>query len=496
MSELAEGNDLLGTTNSRKAPSSLLKNVLSKSRGALTHDGNNASIILDDKVLRDTPWTPKSLGRAKTAIVYKVRRPYANAGLNMYLKVQTLNDTLLILERNIFFIKGWVPYFVSLQDDSILMYSSRERWEQGLKPDKVIELHFMMLLGEMMVDVNEGCTSLHGHIVNLRLFRRKLLGIDELDEWLNEEFRQSLVVSSGSKSDKLAVNNPNASSHCVFEFASYNQRTFELWTKVIRRVLATKRKARKSRLRSNPSKNDTEFVCSYESSNLNTSWVSPGQDSKVTLLQSEIWCSRVLSGEKEKAESELRRIVAMEKLVDQVTDARMALLVYEKVSRVHELFSANGRREIESLDGRESAMPTDVINFFADHLKRKYSVFLILALVYGVNEEEIREAHDRMCHENAAMNAGVGGGSGKLQRTVASYGFEDSESLELYEKYRDAAFNYHKMNYGDFAAAEEEDAIMHLPVMLQVAVIRGDCEEIIAMQSILDVVKERLTERC
>lgn len=50
---------------------------------------------------------------------------------------QTLNDTLLILERNIFFFTEWVPYFVSLQEDHILMFKSRERWEQGLKPDKV-----------------------------------------------------------------------------------------------------------------------------------------------------------------------------------------------------------------------------------------------------------------------------------------------------------------------------------------------------------------------
>lgn len=50
---------------------------------------------------------------------------------------QTLNDTLLVLERNIFFISGWVPYFVSLQEDSILLFTTRERWEQGLKPDKV-----------------------------------------------------------------------------------------------------------------------------------------------------------------------------------------------------------------------------------------------------------------------------------------------------------------------------------------------------------------------
>lgn len=225
-------------------------------------------------------------------------------------------------------------------------------------------------------------------------------------------------------------------------------------------------------------------------------WVSPGQDSRLTLHQSEIWCNRVLSGEKEKAESEIRRIVAMEKLVAQVTNPRMALLVYEKVSRVHELFVANSRREIEALDDRAARIPADVLNFFADHLKRKYSVFLILALAYGVGEEQIRDAHESMCLENAAAYAGVGGGSGELERPVSSYGFEDPESLELYEKYRDAATNYHKMNYGDSAAAEEEDAIMHLPVMLQVAIVRRDHEETTAMLAIMETIKARLTQEC
>ncbi|KAG6580305.1 Mevalonate kinase [Phytophthora cinnamomi] len=315
----------------RKAPPSLLKTLLAKgssAKDALTHDGNNASIILDDKASRETPWTPKSLGRAKTAIVYK----------------QTLNDTLLVLERNMFFISGWVPYFVSLQEDNILMFTSRERWEQGLKPDKVYELHHMMLLGDMKVDVVEGYSSLHDDHGNLRLFHRKLLETDELDEWLNEELHQSLAVSSAG----------------------------------------------------------------------GPSYPSPN--------------------------------------------------------------GATGLRE--------------------DHLKRKYSVFLILALAYGVEEEEIREAHERMCLENAAVHAGVGGGSGEQQRTVASFGFEDPESLELYEKYRDAALNYHKMNYGDTAAAEEEDAIMHLPVMLQVAVVRQDLEESSAMLSILNTVKARLMAHC
>ncbi|KAL3674711.1 hypothetical protein V7S43_000649 [Phytophthora oleae] len=483
MNEPAEG-DNCAVKPARKAPPSLLKTLLAKgqnTKDALTHDGNNASIILEDKAPRETPWTPKSLGRAKTAIIYK----------------QTLNDTLLVLERNIFFISGWIPYFVSLQEDSVLMFTSRERWEQGLKPDKVIELHHMMLLGDMKVDVVDGYSSLNDNDGNLRLFRRKLLETDELDEWLNEELRQSLVVSSGSRVGNLATNNPNASTHCILEFGSYNQSTFELWTKAIRHLLKVKREEHASRSRGNQNREDTEAdgksILTTASSKC---WVSPGQDSKVTLLQSEIWCNRVLSGEMEKAESEIRRIVAMEKLVAQVTHPQMALLVYEKVSRVHELFLANSRREIEGLDGREETMATEVLNFFADHLKRKYSVFLILALAYGVEEEEIREAHERMCQENAAVNAGVGGGSGEQQRTVASYGFEDPESLELYEKYRDAAFNYHKMNYGDTAAAEEEDAIMHLPVMLQVAIVRQDLEESSAMLSILNAVKARLMEHC
>ncbi|GMF25916.1 unnamed protein product [Phytophthora fragariaefolia] len=66
----------------RQAPPSLLKTLLDKgqsAKDALTHDGNNASIILDDKASRETPWTPKSLGRAKSAIVYKVNVAVATA---------------------------------------------------------------------------------------------------------------------------------------------------------------------------------------------------------------------------------------------------------------------------------------------------------------------------------------------------------------------------------------------------------------------------------
>lgn len=74
MSEPAE-DDGRAVNPARKAPPSLLRTLLGKgqsAKDALTHDGNNASIILNDKTSRETPWTPKSLGRAKTAIIYKV----------------------------------------------------------------------------------------------------------------------------------------------------------------------------------------------------------------------------------------------------------------------------------------------------------------------------------------------------------------------------------------------------------------------------------------
>lgn len=320
-------------------------------------------------------------------------------------------------------------------------------------------------------------------------------------------------MDSGSVVDGILLNNPDASAHCLIEFASYSQSTFELWSKTIRRLLQLKRDQYVNE-NSHDERTRTEIAIDDELSNNSDipspirrasssseshapkSWVSPGHDSKLTLHQSEIWCNRMLSGEKEKAESEMRRIVAMEKLVNQVTSPRMALLVYEKVSRVHELFIANSRREIERIDQRDQPITPEVLNFFADHLKRKYSVFLILALAYGVGEEQIREAHEVMCEENSAVNAGVGGGVAEQQRSASCYGFEDPESLELYEKYRDAAVNYFKMNYGDPSAAEEEDAIMHLPVMLQVAVVRQDAEEARAMLSIMDTVKARLMNYC
>lgn len=355
-----------------------------------------------------------------------------------------------------------------------------------------------MLLSDMKVDVLDCKASQYDDngSSSVRLFRRRLLETDEVDEWINEQLREGLVVGNGSLADSILSSNPGASARCLVEFGSYNQATFELWSKSIRRVLQAKREIY-AQIASGQRNQDTDNNDARTPSSPTASfWVSPGQDSKLTLLQSEIWCNRVLSGEQDKAESEIRRLVAMEKLVSQVTCPRMALLVYEKVSRVHELFVANSRREIEKLDEREQRMPAEVLNFFADHLKRKYTVFLILALSYGVADAQIREAHEAMCRENAAVNAGVGAGSGEQQRTVDCYGFSNTESVELYDKYRDAAANYFKMNYGDPSAAGEEDAIMHLPVMLQVSVMRQDMEEMAAMMSILDTVKRRLLAHC
>ncbi|KAI9911760.1 hypothetical protein PsorP6_009344 [Peronosclerospora sorghi] len=462
----------------------------------LVHDEHNASIRLDDDGSCDTPWTPKSLGRAKTAMIYK----------------HTLNDTLLVLERTLFFRRAWVPYFVSLQDHRLVFFASREQWEQGRQPDKVklhvsveethplvvavtvIELHAMLLLGEMKVEsVVASYFSQQASDGSARLFHQKVFEPDELDTTWSAELAPDMV-GSARRVDNVAGTNRNALTHCILEFGSYNQSTFELWTKAIRRLLRTKRERERKRVRSGP----TEELVGTDASHARSKrdWVSPGHDANVTLLKSELWCNRVLSGDKEKAESEMRRIVAMEKLVDQISHPEMALLVYEKVSRVHELFVANSRREMEGLDGRARPIPAHVLHFFTDHLKRKYAVFLMLALTYGVDEEEIRAAHERMCRENGAVHAGVGGGSGEQQRSVASYGFADPASLSLYEKYRDAAWKYHRVNYGDTSAAEDEDAIMHLPVMLHIAIVRQDVDESAAMRSILNAVKARLVEHC
>jgi len=325
-----------------------------------------------------------------------------------------------------------------------------------------------------------------------------------------------LIVDAGSNIDCSVANNAQASARVVLEFGTYNQNTLELWSKALRRALQAQKEAYDLSMKtpetssnndegSHSSSGKRDFYRRFskpKSIELASEWVSPGQDCRVTLHQSEIWCNRIISGDTEKAESELRRIIAMEKLVAQVTSAQMALLVYEKVSRVHELFAANSRREIESkLQGneddatREPKLSAVILNFFADHLKRKYSVFLILALTYGISEEVIREAHETMCHENEASYAGVGGGTGEeLSNAQGSYGFQDPASVDLYDKYRTAALNYYKMNYGDSSAAEEEDAIMHLPVLLHVAIIRQDEGEVVAMSHILDTVKDRLLQ--
>ncbi|ETW00327.1 hypothetical protein H310_07697 [Aphanomyces invadans] len=486
---------------------SMRKTLLSKQQ--LQHNGNNPSIV-DTTVLPEqancTPWTPKSLGRAKSAIVYR----------------QTLNDNLMFLERNIFFFHEWRTRFVSLQDDHILIYATREKWEQGTAPDRIVKLNPMMLLSAIRVDVQDESYDADGNgPVVTRLFRRKLLETDPLDQWLNGELRQGLVVDGrGSNTDTTVANNPEASARAIFEFATTNQHTFELWSKCLRRAL--QRQVRQRQHESVTSNNNQASSSSSRSKKANvtalhpspsSSWVSPGQDSRVTLLQSEIWCTRLLQDDKEKAESELRRIIAMERLVAQVTGPAMALLVYEKVSRVHELFAANSRREMNTKNAPLSqfqststgddatapaappvALSPDVLHFFGDHLKRKYAVFLMLALAHGISEDSIRDAHERMCRENDAVDAGVGGGDGIVDdlRDMSHLGFRDAASIDLYNKYRTAAANYFKMNFGDPSAAEEEDAIMHLPVMLHVAIVRQDEDEVRAMAHILDTVKERL----
>ena len=92
----------------------------------LPHAGRKASIKLEH-IESSLPWSPKSLYRAKSAIVYK----------------ETLNDTLLVMKTswNLFFPK-WKSSFISLQDDFLLIFSYREAWEQGLEPDQVRFFHF------------------------------------------------------------------------------------------------------------------------------------------------------------------------------------------------------------------------------------------------------------------------------------------------------------------------------------------------------------------
>ena len=218
------------------------------------------------------------------------------------------------------------------------------------------------------------------------------------------------------------------------------------------------------------------------------------------MLKSEIWCNRVLADDRKKAESEFRRLVAMENLVSQISSDSIALLVYQKVSRIHEMFVANSRREMERLVHRDNPMESDVLEFFSNHLKRKYSVFLSLALSSNVLEEDIRDAHELMCAENRAKYAGIGGGGEESGATLGSssceYGFDSAECLELYEKYRVAAANYFEMNYGDENAAEEEDAIMHLPVTLSVALLQGHKDEAELLCDILTNVKKRLENYC
>lgn len=118
---------------------------------------------------------------------------------------------------------------------------------------------------------------------------------------------------------------------CVLEFASYNQTTFELWSKAIRKTLLRAEIEHKAAAKS------TERRKSVIEGNrgkvvLEKEWVTPGHDSRISMFQSEMWCNRVMADDRKKVESELRRLVAMENLVSQITSDNIALLVYQKVS--------------------------------------------------------------------------------------------------------------------------------------------------------------------
>ena len=67
MSDLTRATDHLV----RLAPTIVLDDA-ETCEDTLMHNEHNASIIMDDTISREMPWTPKSLGRAKTAIIYKV----------------------------------------------------------------------------------------------------------------------------------------------------------------------------------------------------------------------------------------------------------------------------------------------------------------------------------------------------------------------------------------------------------------------------------------
>ncbi|CAK4080043.1 unnamed protein product [Aphanomyces euteiches] len=154
-----------GTDGQSNGAASMRKMLLTKQQ--LQHNGNNPSIVEAPMPDQGTPWTPKSLGRAKSAIIYR----------------QTLNDNLLFLERNMFYFQEWRSRFVSLQEDHMLVYASREKWEQGMTPDMVIRLNPMMFLSNLRVEVQEESYDSDGNGPFItRLFRRKLMETDQLDQ--------------------------------------------------------------------------------------------------------------------------------------------------------------------------------------------------------------------------------------------------------------------------------------------------------------------------
>ena len=300
-------------------------------------------------------------------------------------------------------------------------------------------------------------------------------------------------VQNGSIETEFVANNASASACTVLEFASYDSTTFELWSKAFRKTLLRIRASHTKTKESRDKQKDLLLDnAKQDEKSQRSNWISPGHDCKISLLQSEIWCTRVLENDMKKIASEIRRLTAMEDLVSQITSDNVVLLVYQKVSRVHEMFAANSRREMEGIPVFETPLSSKVLDFFSDHLKRKYSVFLSLALSSNLLEEDIRGAHEEMCRENKADFAGIGGSAGESFASSTAYGFDSPECIELYAKYRVAASSYYSMNFADAAAAEEEDAIMHLPVTVYVALLQHNTEKAEALFVILNNVKERL----
>ena len=122
-----------------------------------------------------------------------------------------------------------------------------------------------------------------------------------------------------------------ASARCVLEYGSYSAATFELWSKSLRKSLDLQKRVHQDAAKAT----ELKKIALQEAQKKGiekSKWITPGHDCKISMLQSEIWCNRVLAGDKAKSESELRRLIAMENLVSQITSDNIVLLVYQKES--------------------------------------------------------------------------------------------------------------------------------------------------------------------